>query len=67
MWLLLATMLADRKADFLLDRLPVLQEPGLVQYEQHEREDGTRISIITGDTPIWHGQNLAICTQQMND
>ena len=65
----IAAMLADGKADFLLDRLPVLEEPAIIGliYEQRDREDGTRVYEITGGTPTWDGQSLDICNQQIND
>lgn len=64
-----ASMLADGTADFLLDRLPVQEEPAVIglQYEQRALPDGTRRYVITDGAPTWEGQSLAVCEQQIND
>jgi hypothetical protein len=64
----MAAQLADGTADWLLDRLPSIEEPAVIDlaYEQRAREDGTLYYAVTGGTPTWEGQSLAICEQQIN-
>lgn len=63
-----ASQMADGRADFLLNRLPVKVHPaveGLV-YKTVWLEDGTPTYEITGGTATWAGQPLAVCQQQIN-
>ena len=64
----IAAELADGRADYLLDRMPVVQEPAVrdLVYETRREEDGARHYVITGGTPTWEGQNLEICERQIN-
>lgn len=64
----IAAELTDGRAEYLLDRAPVIQEPAVrdLVYERRAREDGTAYYAITGGTPTWEGQSLAICEQQLN-
>lgn len=59
--------LVDGTADFLLRR-QVHVEPAVIglEYESVTRPDGTREYRITGGTPTWEGQDLAVCEAQMN-
>lgn len=61
--------LADGRADFLHDRLPVTVEQAVdgLQVERRETEDGTMRYVITGGTATWAGQSLETCEQQIND
>jgi hypothetical protein len=65
----IAAQLADGRADFLLDRYPVTIEPAVrgLCYERRILPDGTVRYVVTGGTPTWDGQNLAVAQKQMND
>lgn len=65
----IAAQLADGRADFLLDRLPVLVEPAVrgLAYERRTQEDGTQRYVVTSGEPTWDGQTLKTCQKQMND
>jgi hypothetical protein len=60
--------LADGRADFLHDRLPVVIEPAVIdlQVTQVPQDDGTLRYVVTGGTPTWDGQNLAVVESQIN-
>lgn len=63
----IASLLADNAAPFLLDRLPVSEEPavhGLVTVP--EEFEGRTVYRVMGGTPTWAGQSLAVCEQQIN-
>jgi hypothetical protein len=64
----IATQLADGTADFLLDRLPVVEEPAVVDLatELQTRDDGTTYYAITAGRPTWDGQSLKTCEAQIN-
>lgn len=59
--------LIDGTADFLHDRLPTEPIPAVrdLEWEQVIQADGTPRYVITGGTPSWEGQTLAICESQM--
>lgn len=65
----IASRLANNTADFLLTRRPVSVEIAVegLQFERELREDGTARYRVTGGTPTWEGQDLAVATRQMND
>ena len=56
---------ASEPADFLADRIISGPHPALVGAEFEKQPDGKWL-IIRGE-PIWDGQSLAICQQQIND
>lgn len=56
---------ASEPADFLADRIISGPHPALVGAEFERQPDGKWL-IIRGE-PIWDGQDLAICQQQVND
>lgn len=60
--------LLDGRAAFLLDRVPPTVEPAVrdLVYQQECTEAGLRY-VITGGTPTWDGQDLAVCQAQIND
>lgn len=60
--------LADGRADFLHDRLPVKIEKAVndLTVEQTIDADGSPRYVITGGTATWEGQNLETCEQQIN-
>lgn len=60
--------LADGRADFLHDRLPVTVERAVegLEVEQVPAEQGTMRYRITAGTATWAGQSLKICEQQIN-
>lgn len=62
------SMLVDGRADFLLDRVVGPVEPAVwgLEYEVVEREDGRKSYKVTGGTPSWEGQSLAICEQMIS-
>ena len=63
----IASLLADNAAPFLLDRLPVSEEPavhGLVTAP--EEFEGRTVYRVMAGTPTWAGQSLAVCEQQIN-
>lgn len=64
-----ASQLADGRADFLRDRLPVVVEPALrgMDYESELQPDGTIRYRITAGEATWEGQSRATCEQQIND
>ncbi len=64
----IAARLADGRADFLLDREKVVEEPAIVglEYERVIQLDGTARYTITSGAPTWAGQDLAVCEDQMN-
>ena len=64
----IASILADGTAEFLLDRLPVTEEPAAhnLTYEMRERADGTPYYAVTGGAPTWAGQDLGIIESQIN-
>lgn len=64
----IASILADGTAEFLLDRLPVTEEPAAhnLTYEMRERGDGTPYYAVTGGTPTWEGQSLEVIEAQIN-
>jgi hypothetical protein len=64
----LAAELADNRADWLLDRLFVQQEPAVYDLElAHEQQpDGTWHYRVTGGVPTWAGQDLVTVEQQIN-
>jgi hypothetical protein len=61
--------LADGRADFLHDRLPVTVERAVddLAVERTITADGTPRYVITGGTATWAGQDLATCERQIND
>jgi hypothetical protein len=61
--------LIDGRAPFLLDREPPVIEPAVrdLAYEARRDERGDLRYVITGGTPTWAGQDLAVCTAQIND
>lgn len=63
----IAAQLADGTAEFLLDRLPVTEEPAIIDLELEHitNADGTAAYALRG-TPTWAGQDIAVCTQQIN-
>lgn len=65
----IASMLADGTAEFLLDRLPVVEEKAVndLIYELRPLDDGTLRYVVAGGTPTWAGQNLAVAEAQIND
>lgn len=64
----IASILADGTAEFLLDRLPVTEEPAAhnLTYEMREREDGTPYYKVTGGASTWEGQSLDVIEAQIN-
>lgn len=63
----IASLLADNAAPFLLDREPVSEEPaihGLIAAPVEQ--DGRTVYRVTGGTPTWAGQDLAVAEQQIN-
>jgi phage terminase large subunit-like protein len=65
----LISQIADGRAEFLLRREPVSEEPAVLglTYELREDENGTASYVVTGGEPTWDGQSLAICEMQIND
>ena len=63
----IASQLADDTASFLLDRLPVSEEPAVhgLTTETATRDGRTVYRVIDG-TPTWDGQDLPIVEQQIN-
>lgn len=59
----IASRLVDGRADFLADRIVSGPHPA-VRNLTYEQRDGR--SVITGGTPTWAGQDLAICQQQID-
>ena len=64
----IAAQLADGTADYLLDRLPVQQEPAVqgLEYDRVVGDDGELRIKVTGGIPTWEGQSLEVCESQMN-
>lgn len=63
-----ASHLADGTASFLLDRMPVSEDPavrGLELATETTADGGTRYRVV-GGTPTWAGQNLAVVERQIN-
>lgn len=56
------------KADFLANREPPIVEPAVIdlQYVGEQQPDGTYRYRVTGGTPTWAGQDLAVCEHQIN-
>lgn len=65
----IASDLAFGRADWLLDRLPVVVEPAAhdLVYEQVSQEDGTYRYRVMGGVATWEGQDLATIERQLND
>lgn len=65
----IAAQLADGRAAFLLNRIPIVIEPAVrnLEYELRARDDGSPYYVITGGEPTWAGQDLAVCEGQIND
>lgn len=57
------SQLCDGRADFLHDRNPALVEPAIwdFDYKVETRDNGQKRYRITGGTPSWEGQNIAVC------
>lgn len=63
----IASQLADGRADFLINRLPVIVHPAVTGLEYETQDvDGEALYRITAGTPTWEGQSLTVCEQQMN-
>lgn len=63
----IASMLADNAAPFLLDRLPVSEEPAVHGLTvATELQEGRTVYRVTGGTPTWDGQNRDVVEQQIN-
>lgn len=64
----IASLLADGTAEFLMDRLPVIEEPAVLglEYALRERPDGTPYYAVVAGTPTWEGQTREICEAQIN-
>jgi hypothetical protein len=60
--------LADGRADFLHDRLPVVVEPAVrgLTYERRTQPDGTARYVVTGGEPTWTAQSLYVVESQIN-
>lgn len=65
----IASDLATGRADWLLDRLPVVVEPAAhgLAYEQRPQPDGGYRYVVTAGEPTWAGQDLATIERQIND
>lgn len=63
------SMLADGRADFLLDREPVIVEPAVIGLvtEQYADTNGVNRHRIIGGEPTWQGQSLETCQRQIDD
>lgn len=64
----IASQLADGRADFLADRIvggPYPAVIGLTYEQRFSAEHGRNLYYITGGTPTWEGQSLAICESQI--
>lgn len=61
--------LIDGRAQFLLDRAPIVVEPAVrdLEYAQQRQADGSLKYVITAGTPTWGGQSLEVCQGQIND
>lgn len=61
--------LVDGRADFLHDREPAYVEPAIygLTTERTPLPDGRNVYRITGGTPTWAGQSLAVCERQINE
>lgn len=68
----IASRLADGRADFLMDRIVSGPFPAVDNLTYEARKGISAEGLpeqkfyITGGTPTWLGQDLAICQQQMN-
>lgn len=60
-----AAQLYDGRAQFLLDRDPIVLEPAVRGLAYEQTDAGT--FRITDGTPTWEGQSLAVCQSQIND
>ena len=61
--------LIDGRAQFLLDRAPIVVEPAVrgLEYEHRQQEDGSFKYVITAGEATWDGQSLDVCQGQIND
>lgn len=61
--------LIDGRAAFLLDRDPIVVEPAICDlvYAQQRDDAGGLHYVITGGTPTWDAQSVAVCQSQIND
>lgn len=64
----IASRLIDGRADFLLNRNPVTVEPAVLNlaYQRVVNDVGASVYEIRGGEPTWEGQDLAVCTDQIN-
>ena len=63
----IASQLADGRADFLFNRLPVVVHPAVTGLAYETDESGeTPLYRITAGEATWEGQPLSVCEQQMN-
>lgn len=64
----IVAQLVDGRADFLHNR-DVYKQKAVVglEYESREQPDGKRLYAITAGVPTWEGQNLTVCTGQINE
>jgi hypothetical protein len=66
------SMLSDGRADFLVDRIvsgpiPAIRDLQWEQYEDEYHNGPNKIKYrITAGTASWSGQNIDVCTDQMN-
>ena len=57
--------IVDGKTDFLRNRIVNGPHPAILNLQAEARADGRH--IITGGTPTWAGQDIALCQQQIDD
>ena len=59
------SQLVDGRADFLHNRIVSGPHPAVDGLTYEQRPEGG--FVITGGTPLWSGQDLAVCQRQIND
>lgn len=62
--------MANNTADYLLDRRVIGPIPAIQNLEYEQRFDTTKDRMlyrITGGTPTWEHQSIAVCESQIND